>query len=1339
MKKVRADKGSKKGGPAIKRWSAIILTGAMLLLLQSAVLAAVPEIMTYQGRLVDDTGEAQNGSFNMEFKLYNVESGGSALWTEAISNVPVTDGRFNVILGETTPVPSAEFTGQDLWLGINVAADGEMVPRMKVTTVGYAFRAYSADTLDGTDPSGFVEISGDTMTGSLTIGAYGQNGHKYLRLETGSGNQWNNGVEFMNASAGYGFTIQSNDVNSPYGLRIKQHSGDTAGVTRIFINRETGLIGMGTLTPEATLHVAGDVTVESDMTILGDLYIHGTIEGLSDIDLKGTLNITEGDLNIINGLIVGGVITGDGSALTGVGGGLSTAEADTFYVNVDGDTMTGILTVEDAAHLATSAGNVGIGTNGPDKKLDILDAAAAQLRLTHTDSSVYTDMQTDSNGKLNITPTSKTVEVHADMIVGAGASYGMLLASSHQDNFTLATYTNVEYPNYYIGIGNGSGAHAGIDTTKGYIKCWDGGIKMQITGMSDFLEMGPYNNIKISAPYHIRLLGSVEAGNSDNNATGSFSIALGTDNDVTGQYSTAIGWKNTNNGYSSIAMGTDALVDGNYSVGICLADTTPVSVVSNNTLSIHGGTGIHVNIGTHESIGGLLNVHNNNSSDDSYLDVRLGAGNSNVRYGYTGSSYSDATYGEGTMFFENNMGDTRFMDSGVTRMVIDTEGKVGIATAEPASQLHVVGTIETTGVGGIKFQDGTTQITAATGGGGGLSTAEADTFYVNVDGDTMTSVLTIDSSANVPLDFYRASGNQKITMRGGSFGSDIHQVNLRPNNNYGAAITAGGGYSLRFTSFNEYDPFYFTKWDGSSLSNLVIIETDGDVGIGTDSPSALLDVDGNVAFGLETGSSTDTYVDIVHPDDSQASIRLENYGGGSTGGEITVANDNSFILNNPLDLGTDPNLSFRSSGSIDIRMDENSDETDRIIKFSANGAGTELMRINESGQIGVGIDAPASNVVMHVSNTVLGSTYGTRVRLDEPTYDAHLELARAGDVKWAFSTNNDNFFLYCPTATADVIKVMANGAQDNTLVVSGGAVGIGTANPETDLHVEGDLKVTGWVTIDGNVGIGTTEPTEKLVVQDSNYVSYLGDYNWYIGPVPNPHAAIGASNGTASGYTGYYFSYMGTTQNIGGHFTNGSVSAQLARSANTAYHAAYFTGTVEVNGDLILGLGTTTRDRTMKYDGTNEDLSIGDGTNSQIVHMGEWKSYTPTIGGAGNNKGSGTVNGRYTQVGKTVIAYIQYVLAADSTLAAGITISLPVSAQTSGMTTWYPMGQGFLYDSNAGTYFQAYAGYGSASAIYVGAWAAGGVYTGLSGITAAAPFTWTTSDAIYLKIMYEAQ
>jgi formylglycine-generating enzyme required for sulfatase activity len=60
------------------------------------------------------------------------------------------------------------------------------------------------------------------------------------------------------------------------------------------------------------------------------------------------------------------------------------------------------------ALVVTSAGNVGIGTVGPDRKLDVLDASAAQLRLTYSDNSVYTDFALDTTGNLTINPAKNT-------------------------------------------------------------------------------------------------------------------------------------------------------------------------------------------------------------------------------------------------------------------------------------------------------------------------------------------------------------------------------------------------------------------------------------------------------------------------------------------------------------------------------------------------------------------------------------------------------------------------------------------------------------------------------------------------------------------------------------------------------------------------------------------------------------------------------------------------------------------------------------------------------------------------------------------------------------------
>jgi hypothetical protein len=50
-------------------------------------------------------------------------------------------------------------------------------------------------------------------------------------------------------------------------------------------------------------------------------------------------------------------------------------------------------------------GNVGIGTTSPNEKLDVLSASGAQLRLTYTDGSVYSDFTTNSAGVLLLNTT----------------------------------------------------------------------------------------------------------------------------------------------------------------------------------------------------------------------------------------------------------------------------------------------------------------------------------------------------------------------------------------------------------------------------------------------------------------------------------------------------------------------------------------------------------------------------------------------------------------------------------------------------------------------------------------------------------------------------------------------------------------------------------------------------------------------------------------------------------------------------------------------------------------------------------------------------------------------
>jgi hypothetical protein len=66
--------------------------------------------------------------------------------------------------------------------------------------------------------------------------------------------------------------------------------------------------------------------------------------------------------------------------------------------------------------IESTDGNIGIGTTSPGRKLDVSDLSP-QLRLTRTDGSVYTDFETDEDGKLKIQPTGSEIDVDGEVVV----------------------------------------------------------------------------------------------------------------------------------------------------------------------------------------------------------------------------------------------------------------------------------------------------------------------------------------------------------------------------------------------------------------------------------------------------------------------------------------------------------------------------------------------------------------------------------------------------------------------------------------------------------------------------------------------------------------------------------------------------------------------------------------------------------------------------------------------------------------------------------------------------------------------------------------------------------
>lgn len=98
-----------------------------------------------------------------------------------------------------------------------------------------------------------------------------------------------------------------------------------------------------------------------------------------------------------------------------------------------------------ANYVFDGSGSVGIKTASPDRDLEILDTTNPQLRLTHTDSSVYTDLQTNSSGYFNIAPTGNRVGIGtttpSKMLSVGGDIIGNNLIGSYFTGTSTATST----------------------------------------------------------------------------------------------------------------------------------------------------------------------------------------------------------------------------------------------------------------------------------------------------------------------------------------------------------------------------------------------------------------------------------------------------------------------------------------------------------------------------------------------------------------------------------------------------------------------------------------------------------------------------------------------------------------------------------------------------------------------------------------------------------------------------------------------------------------------------------------------------------------------------------
>jgi hypothetical protein len=353
-------------------------------------------------------------------------------------------------------------------------------------------------------------------------------------------------------------------------------------------------------------------------------------------------------------------------------------------------------------------------------------------------------------------------------------------------------------------------------------------------------------------------------------------------------------------------------------------------------------------------------------------------------------------------------------------------------------------------------------------------------------------------------------------------------------NQVGSSLTLGNG--------NEVD------WDGAK----VMMTTGNQTINGTKTFSSYLTVNTNQATMLNLNGSSNSYLGIAFKmTDASASTQRSSF--------IDTRNESSIAV---------------SVTAVDILTDGS---TDYYISTTPAGLRTsdrrvERLRIKGNGNVGIGIYNPTYKI--HIAGVT--TQYDSSIQINESTY-ATSRRAGINFGNWNLGQDANG------NGTKDFYFYDGNASQTRFYIGTNGNVGIGTVSPTSTLDVRGLISnyvgTAGTQTILQNWGYGNAIARWKPVIESDASFSLYGYDN--AGASPNNRVTINNNNGNVGLGTsipteklhvgGNILSNNLLLQgdNINGYIKTTNSSSNLYLGANNATFL-----TILANGNV--GIGTTT-------------------------------------------------------------------------------------------------------------------------------------------------------------------